>query len=126
VGQSHHFDGALATSGLTRLADILSVSRHISNVPERTHALQQKGYSITSSAEASSVVGNSRPSAGLKIDDKFKFSGLLDRQIGRLDPLEHLPHIDARFSVHIGEVRTTFRWTVSGYQPLIPRFAITE
>jgi hypothetical protein len=93
---------------------------------ERTHALQQKGYSITSSAEASSVVGNSRPSAGLKIDDKFKFSGLLDRQIGRLDPLEHLPHIDARFSVHIGEVRTTFRWTVFGYQPLIPRFAITE
>ena len=32
---------------------------------------------------------------GLEIDDKFKCCGPLDRQIRRLDPLEHLPDVDA-------------------------------
>jgi hypothetical protein len=32
-GQSRHFDRALATSGLPRLADILKVGRHVSKVP---------------------------------------------------------------------------------------------
>jgi hypothetical protein len=37
VGQSRHSDAAPVTSGLPRLADILRVSRHVSNVPEADH-----------------------------------------------------------------------------------------
>jgi hypothetical protein len=33
LGQSRHFDRAPLTSGLPRLADILRVIRHVSNVP---------------------------------------------------------------------------------------------
>jgi hypothetical protein len=32
-GQSRHFDGALLTSDIPRLADMLSVVRHVANVP---------------------------------------------------------------------------------------------
>ena len=33
LGHSRRFDGRPATSGLTRLADIVRISRHVSNVP---------------------------------------------------------------------------------------------
>ena len=47
------------------------------------------GYSITSSARASSSGGTSSPSvlAVLRIDGELEFNRLLHRQIGRLSPL---------------------------------------
>src|SRR6266852_8011501 len=37
VGQSRYFDRAPLTSGLPRLTDILTVNRHVSNVPFTGH-----------------------------------------------------------------------------------------
>src|ERR1700731_117958 len=58
-GQKRHFDHASTTSGLAREADILWVSRHVSNVPNRRHGQR---HSMTSSASASSVGGGVSPS----------------------------------------------------------------
>jgi hypothetical protein len=48
-GQSRHFDRAPLTSGLPRLADILSVIRHVSQVPISEVAT---AHSITSSTRS--------------------------------------------------------------------------
>jgi len=50
LGQSRRLERAPVTSGLPRGADILSVGRHVSNVPK---AEVGRPYSITASACAS-------------------------------------------------------------------------
>jgi hypothetical protein len=52
-----------------------------------THAVQQNAHSITSTAVASSVVGDGE-AEGLhsgQVDDEIEFSGLLDREVGWLN-----------------------------------------
>ena len=52
-------------------------------------------YSITPSARASSVGGNSDAKClgGLEVDDQFELGRLLDRQVGRLRPFEDFVHV---------------------------------
>ena len=58
--------------------------------------MRQYGYSITSSARASSVGGiKAERLGGCKVEDQLNFGGLLDRQIGRLLALENPTSIDA-------------------------------
>ena len=47
VGQSRHFDRALATSGLPRLSDILRVGRHVSKVPLPDSCIAAKRAVVT-------------------------------------------------------------------------------
>src|ERR1700694_1330198 len=94
-------------SALLRITDSSRTLRHVRKVPQPDSCTATKWLldHFVGGGEQRRWQFEAKRLRGLKIDDKFKFSGLLDRQIRRLDPLEHLPDIDARFSVDIGEVR---------------------
>src|SRR5260221_8106498 len=56
LGQSRHFDRALLTSGLPRLADILRVIRHVSKVPKGGILAQRYMVALASPPDVSPCV----------------------------------------------------------------------
>jgi hypothetical protein len=68
-GHSRRFDHVRSMSALARFADLTQSARDVREVPEpdmstcSKRCARMRGYSITSSARASTVVGISRPSA---------------------------------------------------------------
>src|SRR5215475_7092947 len=72
----------------------------------RTAPQQQRHYSITSSARASSVGGTSRPSAlaVLRLITSSYLVGLLDRDVCRLPTLQNLDHKRGRSPKRFGPI----------------------
>ena len=83
---------------------------------------KKDGYSITSSASASSVGGTVRPSAlaVLRLITNSNLVGCMDRQVGRLLALENAAGIDAGLAVRFGKAGSVAH-QAAGHGELAPK-----